>query len=112
MTYVNDDTLVKDNVKVAFDDIGEGLHGEYDPDDISLLRFYVSVWDENDEDWRDVEDASYCTMLTSDASASVKRRALEQIMDAVYDILHEDSEASVKKICESLSWIGAQNNNK
>ena len=52
--------LEEDGIRVEWEDIGEGICGDYnpeDPDDIPLLRFSVSIL--LDGQWEAVEDASY-----------------------------------------------------
>ena len=57
----------KGDVEVSFCFLNEGWEGDYDPtdpDDVPLLRFDVSKWDKNCNEWSAVEDASYCTQLS------------------------------------------------
>lgn len=96
--------LIEDGVKAEFENIGEGCCGDYnpdDPDDVNLLRFYVSKL-ENGK-WEGVEDASYCTQLPAQTSKIVLMMALRHIMEEVGDEVRSDS--SIKKICERLSWL-------
>lgn len=105
MAYKSPNEIIKGNIKVEFVAIGEGLLGEYnpdDPDDVELLRFYVSR--QHGDDWEDVCDASYCTLLPVSSSNERKQRELEKIMDEVYEPASRGD--SIKKICERLSWIG------
>ena len=98
--------LVRDNVKVEWVALGEGLYGDYNwtiPDDIELLRFDVSVLREGQ--WIEKEDASYCTRFPADATDAEKRAGLELLMKRFHEVLHSDPEASVKKLGEELSWI-------
>lgn len=106
--------LIRDNVKVELEDIGEGLSGDYnedDPDDISLLRFSVYVkTDDPDYAWADgwkaVDDASYCTNLPTDLSPEQTQVALNALMNEFHNVLHNDPETSVKGLGEQMSWIG------
>jgi hypothetical protein len=96
--------LVKGEVRIELESIGEGYNGDYNPDDIEdeeLLRFYVQK-KENGE-WVDVADASYCTLFPASATEDEKRRGLEFLMDNFYDAVM--SGKSVKKIGERMSWI-------
>ena len=98
--------LIKGNVRVEWDSIGEGFNGDYNPDnpdDKELLRFYISKRDNGTGNWEDVADASYCTCFSADADDKMKMRALEIIMDRVYDYVISD--ISIKKICEELSYL-------
>ena len=59
--------LEEDGIRVEWEDIGEGICGDYnpeDPDDHPLLRFSVSIL--LDGQWEAVEDASYCTQMPVD----------------------------------------------
>jgi hypothetical protein len=97
--------LIKDNVKVTWEDIGEGLCGDYnplDPDDIPLYRFYVEERLEDGE-WADVEDASYCTQVPVDTPDDILEKLLVILMDHFYCDVVEGN--SVKKIGERMSWI-------
>lgn len=56
--------LEEDGIRVEWEDIGEGICGDYnpeDPDDIPFLRFSVSIL--LDGQWEAVEDASYCSRV-------------------------------------------------
>ena len=99
------DELILNNVKVEWVEIGEGRSGYYnpdDPDDVELLRFYVSTL--VDGEWQDVHDGSYCTNFPYSATPEQRKKALEKIMDSVYEPLTSDS--PYKKILERMSWIG------
>ena len=91
--------LIRDNVKVEWEAVGEGLHGDYNPnntEDIELLRFNVSVF--RDGEWEEKEDASYCTNFPAAASEEDKMAALEILLDRFYDALTDDIDVSVKKL--------------
>lgn len=96
--------LIKGNVKVELVDIGEGICGDYnsnDPNDISLLRFYVSK--KTEDYWEDIEDSSYCTRLPSSINDEEAIKALSILMDNFYDPVMNSE--SVKKLGERMSWI-------
>ena len=103
--------LIDGFVRVQFEEIGEGFSGDYnpnDPNDIELLRFYVSV-DFGNGEFEDLDDASYCTCFPVSASQELQDKAVQFIMDKVYQIIYDgypskDSK-NVKKLCEKLSWI-------
>ena len=97
--------LTVNNITVELEDIGEGLSGDYDPedkDDIPLLRFTVLKGDEP------VEDASYCTQVPTIISITEATKILGAIMNEVHDPVMQ--EYSIKKICERLSWIDREAN--
>lgn len=98
--------LIRGNVKVEWVNIGEGICGDYDasnPEDIELLRFYVSIREGETEEWQDVEDASYCTNFPVNSDDTVKSKALKLIMKRIYRKVVTGG--SIKKICEELSHI-------
>lgn len=104
MTYQPEWVFQDDNVRVEWDDIGEGKMGEYnpdDPDDVELLRF--SVWRYSDGDWHYVDDSSYCTNFPVTASAALRERALKYLHSEVVDDVVDGN--SIKRLCEELSWI-------
>lgn len=101
--------LVKDNVKVVFENIGEGYHGDYDETDLedkNLLRFSVYVNDETG--WIPVDDASYCTLVSADISEEKMTDLLNVLMNEFYNVLHKNIYASVKKLGERMSWISEE----
>ena len=98
--------LVTNNVKVEWTDLGEGLHGDYDPadpDDVALLRFDIYRW--NGFDWEPVEDASYCTNVPVETDAEILKSMLQMIMSEVGDDVRSGN--SIKRQCEMLSWLSA-----
>lgn len=99
-------TIIRYPVKVELVNIGEGFCGEYnphDPDDMNLLRFYVSVFD--DGEWVEKDDASYCTNIPAEATDGEKKAALEILLDRFYDALSQDISVNVKKMGEEMSYI-------
>ncbi len=106
--------LVEDNVKVAFEYIGEGYEGDYnqaDPEDAKLLRFDVfahhSLRNPYAEDsmmeFGYMLDSSYCTHLPLNLPEDVINKALRVIMDEVKGEVIAGH--SIKRICEHLSWL-------
>lgn len=96
------DILIKDKVCVEWVELGEGVCEDYDPDDIELLRFDVSVL--VGSEWQAVDDASYCTRMPVSSTPEQRADALKWIMSEVYDGVM--SGYSIKKLCEFLSWVG------
>ena len=93
------------HVIVELEYIGEGRSGDYDPDDPNdepLMRFRVLQADE-DGDISEVDNASYCTLISA-ALPKEKLKALATlILNKVADPVVRG--ASIKKLCEELSWI-------
>ena len=92
------------NYKIVFVDIGEGLNGEYnpdDPDDIPLLRFdsYTLV----NDDWEPIDDGSYCTQVRADAEDRVLDTLAATIAIGLADACKNGS--SPKRYLERMSWI-------
>ena len=90
-------------------DLGEGLCGDYNPDDpkdIPLLRFDAYI-KENGQ-WTSIEDASYCTCVP----ATTDVEELINLLDIVFNKYDEVVDAyidggSVKHLGEELSHIAA-----
>ena len=92
--------LTINDVTVALEDIGEGLSGDYDPNDkhdIPLLRFTVLKDDEP------VDDASYCTQVPTNITVVEATKILGVIMNEVFEPVTQGH--SIKKMCERLSRI-------
>jgi hypothetical protein len=86
--------------RVTWEYIGEGDSGDYnpdDPEDTPLLRFSCSRR-VNDE-WQELDDASYCTRLTPDEYLDNLLLAARNILETVFgtDIY--------KRQLEELSWL-------
>ena len=106
LAYEEELELIKDDVKVIWENIGEGYNGDYDeddPEDENLLRYTVYVKDNGE--WREVDDASYCTLVPADTDKEYLMKLLEILMDEFYDVLHDNIDSSVKKLAERMSWI-------
>lgn len=97
--------LIRGDVKVEWEWIGEGMSGDYDPADqrdTPFLRFTVSHRAPA-ADWESVDDASYCTLVTRDTPATTLESLLVWLMDEFYEPVSEGH--SVKKLGERMSWI-------
>lgn len=114
LTNTDAETVVcvsDDIIRVELVNIGEGLCGDYDPedpDDINLLRFDASI--KNDEgEWEEIEDASYCTRLPADGDIELLKNAATIIHTRYRDVISSyegyKNGPSVKKLGEELSWI-------
>ena len=110
-------SIEDETIKIEFNNIGEGLCGDYNPNnpnDINLLRFdaYVSNPDGDKEyntDWLPIDDASYCTRLPVNTPIDILKKKIKHIhteyrnkISSYEDYLYGPS---VKKLGESLSWI-------
>lgn len=77
----NSNVLTKGRVRVEWTELGEGIDGDYnpeDPDDIELLRFDVSL--KVGGRWTFPDNASYCTQVPVKATAKQKSALLKTIM--------------------------------
>ena len=95
-----------DIIRADWYDAGEGLFGDYNPDnpcDAPLLRF--DIYKKVEDEWEEVEDASYCTQINVGTSESTLIRLLYSIYTEYDNVLRYDPYASVKKLGETLSWI-------
>lgn len=105
--YLNEHNLpciIRGNVKIEWVNLGEGLNGDYDPEDsndANLLRFDVHRMENND--WQSVQDGSYCTMIDVRAPYTVLQEYLIEFMDKIHNDIsvHGKSE-----LMEELSWTG------
>lgn len=96
-------TIIRNNVRIDWVNLNEGLDGDYDPEnpeDKNLLRFNVHRF--NGNLWQEVEDASYCTLVEAKTERKKLVEHLIHFMDTIYDDVSAHGKA--KRICESLSW--------
>ena len=98
-------------LRVEWVNLGEGSCGDYNeniPGDVNYLRFDVYYRNNPSEEWRVVEDASYCTLVPADTDIKVLQEKLQIIFDR-YNLFIDDilNGESVKKLGEELSWISA-----
>lgn len=87
-------------IKVEWVDLGEGVSGDYNPDDPEdepLLRFDTYQRDETGE-WVEFEDGSYCTNTRCDESEETLQKLVQFLADRIADDPH-------RKTAERLSWI-------
>jgi hypothetical protein len=89
-------------LRLEWEYIGEGLEGDYnpdDPDDVPLLRFSIyEVLDRLSDEYASCDDASYCTMVRTDTPRPV-------LWGAGKAILQVFSNTKDKHLLEQLSWI-------
>lgn len=99
--------FTKGVVRVEWVNLGEGLDGDYDPNDpqdIPLLRFDVYRLDSASKTWDAVDDSSYCTRFPTTATTTQMQEGLMYLMDFFYEPVRDNH--SVKKLGERMSWIG------
>lgn len=92
--------LIRDNIIIKLEHIGEGYNGDYDeedPNDVPLLRFTIF------KDGEQLNDGSYCTTLPINTPEDRQQEVLEEIMGMVFHPLKNGQ--SIKKICQTLSWV-------
>lgn len=110
-------SISDDVIRVDFVNIGEGIRGDYhpeDPEDVNLLRFDVYVKnpdadEEYNDGWIEVEDASYCTQIPADTEIDILKSKIKYIFNRYRDEISSYDNylygPSVKKMGEELSWI-------
>lgn len=104
-------SIIRNGVKIDWVNLDEGFDGDYDPenpDDVNLLRFDVSKFDTETNEWTEVEDGSYCTQVPADTNHATLRRILTSFMDYIYDDVV--SVGKSKRKCEQLSWTSPDGN--
>ena len=90
-------------IKITWEDIGEGMSGDYnskDPSDVPLLRFYI--YREREQDLLQVDDGSFCTQMPVKTPWHLLEHGLKCIWEDVRDAIEDDE--PIKKICEEISW--------
>ena len=101
--------LIRGDVRIEWEWIGEGVDGDYqedDPYDEPLLRFSVSKRIEKNylgQEWEQCDDASYCTLLSIHTDRDTLSQALTYLMNEFYEPVTEGH--SIKKLGERMSWI-------
>ena len=97
-------SLERDGFRVEWVSLGEGNFGDYnpaDPEDQELLRFDVSRQDENGQ-WEQIQDGSYCTLMPVDTSSEILRAALNYILVEI------GGGFNIKRRLEQLSWLSPE----
>jgi hypothetical protein len=99
-------SYIRGNVRIEWEYLGEGVCGDYDPDDKNdepLLRFTVSK--KINGNWEQIEDASYCTLV----NIYTPKKTLKEYLRVIYQNVSGDVRGgmSIKRCCEWLSWIGS-----
>lgn len=103
IVVIKDDTIV-----AVLEDIGEGISGDYNPedeDDVQLLRFSVYIKNE-DGVYEQMDDASYCTQIPLSTPYGELARLCMIIFKEYRDVADAyKNGSSVKKLGERLSWL-------
>jgi hypothetical protein len=110
MTTFTDIEVVKDNIRLVWEHIGEGWNGDYnaeDPNDKPLLRFSID-W-RNNGDWEGLDDASYCTGLPTDTSPTTLREYADSIIASLSST--KEQPTGHKRTLERWSWVGIEDAN-
>lgn len=95
--------LTKDDIRIEWINLNEGLNGDFDKDDPAdknFLRFEVSRRTKGD-DWR-ILDGGCCTLVEATTPHEKLETLLEHFMNTLFD--EASAHRSVKKLCEHLSW--------
>ena len=107
---------INDELTVEWEHIGEGLQGDFDPDDPHdepLLRFDVTITEEaaeryevfgepGMEGWFVPDSTSYCTQVSADLPGEKQLLLLAEIAAIFYNAMV--GSGSLKKTGERLSW--------
>lgn len=93
-------------VKVQWVNLGEGLNGDYnpnDPEDVNLLRF--DVYHRNECGWEPLDNGSHCVLMDANTPAVVLKYAAQYIYERITD---GATTLSLKQILEECSYIHAE----
>jgi len=95
--------------KLEWVDLGEGLRGDYDPEDASdvpLLRADLYTNDpayreelSMDGEWGIVSDTSYCTLMPVGTSKAILKKASDRLFNAL-----GNHPGSPKRIMSAWTW--------
>lgn len=108
----SEEMIIKGDLKVTFENIGEGWSGDYDeadPEDKNLLRIYIYLRDNEggSPDWVQVEDGSICTSLPAETAPITRKHLLEMIMeDADASVSREENRIS-RHLMDEFSYVNA-----
>lgn len=98
--------LIRGDLRVELEYIGEGFSGDYDPDDsddCELVRFYCSK--RHGGEFEDIPDTSYCTRVPTTTDRETLERMAEVIMAELERAV--SGGGNPKKAMEYMSWITA-----
>lgn len=103
------------NVKVAWVNLGEGLCGDYDPndpDDRHLLRFDTYIAEtaagrtncepSDQEGWLTANDGSYCTLVDAKTDQQTLKILAEKMAETLSVALDN---GSFSRAAQTLSWF-------
>lgn len=98
-------SLQQGEVIVELEHIGEGICGEYnpdDPEDMPLLRFTVFKLEE-DGSKTQIENGSFCTIMPTETPDHIQDLGLKLIMEKVHGRVIAGQ--SIKRVSQELSWL-------
>lgn len=81
--------------------IGEGLTGDYDPDDhcdVPLLRFYIQRY-VGEGEWSDIEGGSYCTLIPAD----ITDVQCLQVSMSIFNMIRGKTDEEIRHIAAGLT---------
>ena len=94
-------------IKIDLNDIGEGINGDYDPEDLDdepLLR--ITCYTRNgDDEWEQIPNGSACTQINANTTPEFLDRFLKFAMRRIAATVRRG--LSIKHIIEDLSWVSA-----
>lgn len=92
-------------LQVSWIDIGEGMDGDYnpeDPDDEALFRLDVMAKRFGEWDW--VDDGSICTCTPTETNEATLLKLLEIAMDKIHPYYLKNN-GRIKKVMDDLSYM-------
>lgn len=98
--------VIKGDIKLTWEHIGEGCSGDYDetdPTDRPLLRF--SLWYRDGDEWVELDDSSYCTGLPTDTDTDKLRQYADEIIASIGS---KGIPTQYKRTLERWSWLGVE----
>ena len=107
--------ITRKGLVMDLDNLGEGEHGDYDPDDpddTPFLRFsFYRKAEGNEEELMEIHDSSYCTLIDARLDLETRLACALAIFSEVYDAVgpYPDEYASgAKRTCEAMSAMCAE----
>ena len=99
--------MIRGNIKLVWEHLGEGQEGDYDPTDPTdqpLLRFSI-FWRENESaEWEELGDSSYCTGLVTNTPETKLKAYGEKILESLPTT--QDKPIGYRRRLQAWSWLG------